>query len=346
MLRGYKRQIIGSLCIAACVFTLCLGLEGIQSLEKTVDAVYGERYRYDLSVRNIDEALYKQIDSTVTGIAHSETALLYAFSCGDKTVKLSTLSEDARLVVPTDANGTPLSPGDGILIDEMRAIENGLSVGDSVTIGGVTLPITGIARDIQVPYWYVSPATAEKLDGNGALIAYLELEEGTDPAEVKKQLNLLSRDAYFTELSKQKELLNHSMIPMRTVISAMAYIAFGIGSLLIFNMTILDFNENKLRYAILRAIGTPVFRLGIISVGQNLARVLIGVLIALPVCYIGISQLLWFLSSPSQQYVLTRYPLCLFISCLIPFTYILLGIGVSLYLIKKMNFCQYMNEVE
>ena len=164
--------------------------------------------------------------------------------------------------------------------------------------------------------------------------------------DVEQQITEICNTAYFSEFASQKENIRSGFVPMRAIMLVFAILAFCIGSLLILNITVIDFNENRTRYATLRALGTPVRRMGVISAVQNLIRVLLGIVIACPLCYVCVSVLLQLLSGASQQYVMVKYTGCLILSCLISFLYVLFGTVISLAKIRKMDFCSCLNEME
>ena len=346
ILRSHKRQLCGAFCITACVISMCVGFEGVLTVGHPIDAVFGERYRYDLTVRSIDGEVCSEIGRSVEGIDRIEPMMLFSAELNGESVRVSTLSEDAELTVLNNASGERIFPGGGIIIDEMRALLNGISVGDDLLLDGQPITVTGIAREILFPVMYVSPQTAQDLGHGDVRGAMIRLSEGADIGEVKKQITDLCASAYFAEFSSQKENIRNGFSAMRTIMLIFALLAFFIGSLLIFNMTVIDFNEKKVRYATLRALGTPVKRLRVISLTENLFRVGLGAAVACPLCYLCVSVLLKLLSGASQQYVMVRYPECLLLSCLIPFLYLLLGVGISSHRIRKMNFIDYLNEVE
>ncbi|MDO5446024.1 MAG: hypothetical protein Q4F31_10450 [Eubacteriales bacterium] len=346
IVRNYKRQIIGALCITACIISMCVGFEGVLTIGHPIDAVYGGRYRYDLMVRGIDRNTVTAIGEEIDGVTSAEPATFFSADMLGKSVRVAAVAEDDELTVLTDASGNRLFPGDGVIIDEMSAILNDISVGDLIDLGGYSLPVTGIAREILYTVMYISPQTAERMghgEPNGVL---LKLDEEASISNVERQITGICKDAYLVELAAQKETTRSDFQSMRTIMLFFAVLAFSIGSLLIFNITIIDFNENRSRYATLRALGAPVRRIGTIAAVQNLVRVALGILIALPLCYVCVSVLLQLLSGASQQYVMVKYTRCLLAACLIPLLYILLGTGISVNKIKKMDFCSYLNETE
>ncbi|MBQ0125125.1 MAG: hypothetical protein KBS59_02225, partial [Clostridiales bacterium] len=320
--------------------------EGVFTMGHPIDALYGGRFRYDLLIRNIDGGTCEKIAESITGADIIEHVTLFTEDLDGEKVRVSSISESSSLTVLENADGDIIFPGGGIIIDEMRAKLNGLDVGDTVTLGGKELEITGIAREILYNVMYVSPDTAADLgysEPNGLMI---KLGDGADIKKAERQISDIDKNAYFTELSLQKKDIKSGFAAMRTVMFMFAVLAFAIGSLLIINLSIIDFNENKIKHATLRAIGTPVGRFAVISLVENLSRVLLGVIVALPVCKICVGVLLGLLSNASQQYVFTEYGKCLAAACAIPFLYVLFGILVSLRKIKKMNFNDCLSEVE
>lgn len=346
IVRNYKRQIVGALCITACIISMCVGFEGVLTIGHPIDAVFGGRYNYDLMVRGISPDEVSEIADSVSGVKIAESVTAFSADLLGENVRVSTTDENAVLTILTDSSGNRIFPGDGIIIDEMRAKTNGISVGDEVELDGHPLPVTGIAREILFPVMYVSPETAQDLCDSGQSCVYLKLDSDAEINEVEQQITRICDNAYFAEFSSQKENITAAFTAMRTVMLCFAILAFCIGSLLVLNITIIDFNENRLRYAALRALGTPVSRLGRIAVIQNLFRVVLGILVALPLCYVCVSVLLELLSGASQQYVMVKFTGCLIISCLFPLLYVLLGTGISLVRIRKMDFCSLINEVE
>lgn len=344
--KTYRRQIIGSLCICACVISMCVGFEGYKTIGHPIDAVFGERLSYDLVVRNIEEDSCIKIKDSLKNIERAEMQSCFTAKFKGDDVRVSTISENDELVELKDSSGKKILPENGVIIDEMCAKLNGIKIGDAVKMGNVNLKITGIAREILYNIMYVSLETADKM-GNGSVNSImLKLDADADVSEVKKQIRDIDKDAYIVEFDSQKENITAGFVPMRLIMLIFAVIAFGIGSLLVLNLTIIDFNEKKNKFAILRAIGTPAERLGIVSAVENIFRIVLGVILSIPLCIICSKVLLDLLSNPLQQYVMVDFGVCMSISCIIPFVYVFMGIGISMIRIKKMDFNKYLNEVE
>ncbi len=452
-LRNYKRQIVGALCIAACIISICIGFEGYLTIGYPIDVVYGDRYRYDLMVRGIDPDAVQKITGNIDGLEitesvtlftadlsegknisssetsvlpvetktensdtsaisgfssgkyikngngdtsaisgfssgkyikneNSDTSAISGFSSGKyiknensntsaisgsssgkdiknensntvaisgssgEKVRVATIDENSQLTVLTDAFGNRIFPGDGIIIDEMRAKIHDISVGDIVELDGHQLTVTGIAREILYTVQFISPGTAADMGFTDANCLLLKLSTDKEIRDIEHRITDLCSDAYLTEFDLQKQDIGDGFTPMRIFMLMFAVLAFCIGSLLVINITIIDFNENRIRYATLRALGTPVKKLGIISAFQNLLRVVLGIIISCPLCYVCVYIMLQLLSGATQQYVFVDYIPCYILAAVFALLYILLGMFISLHKIRKMDSCSCLNEVE
>lgn len=346
LIRNYKRQIVGTLCITACIISMCVGFEGYLTIGHPIDAVYGGRYRYDLAVRGIGGTDIDEMIEQVTGVALWEPCTVFSADMKGKNVRVATLNPADELTVAEDAAGNRLTPADGVIIDEMSSIIHDIAVGDLIELGGYTLPVTGIAREILYPVMYISPETGAAMGHGEPNCVLLKTEDPSRLSEAERQITAISNSAYLVSLASQKEDIRNGFMAMRTIMLVFALLAFCIGSLLVLNISIIDFNENRFRYAALRALGTPVRRLGTVALTQNLFRVILGILLACPLCRVCVTVLLKLLSGASQQYVPVRYTACLILACVFPLIYILFGTVLSLRRIRTMDFCSVMNETE
>lgn len=344
--KTYKRQIIGSLCICACIISMCVGFEGYKTIGHPIDAVFGDRLSYDLMVRGVEEDSCIKIKDTLEDVDRAETQSCFTAEFMGDDVRVSTITKEDELVELKDSSGRVILPGKGVIIDEMCSKINDIQIGDTVKMGNTNLEVTGIAREILYNVMYVSPETADKMGNGPANSVMIKLDADADVSDVKKQIRDIDKNAYIVDFDSQKENITAGFIPMRLIMLVFAVIAFGVGSLLVFNLTVIDFNEKKNKFAVLRALGTPTKRLGIVASVENLFRIVLGVILAIPLCTLCSTILLELISNPLQQFVMVDFGVCLAISCIIPFAYVFMGMGISMIRIRKMDFIKYLNEVE
>lgn len=350
MTRNFKKVLTGALCITACIVSMSIGFEGVSSIGYPIDAVFGGRFKYDYIVKNIDDdSLVESIYAMPEVKAAEPVAMFQAILTAGNTeheVKVQTVDEDASLIYLSDAESKKLNPGNGIIIDEMFSNIHGIGPGDSVSLDGLKLEVTGIAREVLYTIMYISPETASELGYSEVKNLMVKLEEGYSVSSVEKKIADVDDNVYFVNFDSQKEKIRDGFVPMRTIMFIFALLAFFIGSFLVFNTSIINFNEKKSRYATLKALGTPMYRLLVISFSENLVRVLLGVIIAVPLSYLCTTVLLRLISNASQQYVMVNFAQHLVVSCGITILYVLLGVLISMIKIKRMDFVTYLNQAE
>lgn len=346
VLRSLLRQCVGALCVAACVIIMCIGFEGIYTIGYPIDAVYGGRFAYDMMVRGLSDGSCERIAAEVDGLDRVEPAEMFTADLLGENVRVSTVAEDSRLIRLQDDRGNSLLPGNGVIIDEMRARMNGLNEGDTVLLNGMPLKITGIAREILYCVQYISPETARAMGRGQANCALIALSPGADENEVRSAILEIDSGAYFAFFDAQREDIRGGFSGMRLVMGIFAALGFGIGSMLMLNMSVIDFHSDRKRFAILRALGVSAGKLIPVPLAENMFRVLAGILIAVPACGLCTAALLKALSNATQQYVFVRYGECLLLSCLIPCLYVLMNVIMVWVRIRRLRYMEELNEVE
>lgn len=345
-LKNYKRLIIGALCMAFCIIAIGVGLEGVLANAYHADSVYGERFTYDLMVRDFDEEDYLEIKSNVSGIKIIEPAALFTTTVNGSKVNVSSYPETNELVNLKDKNGTDILPGDGVVIDEMYSVINKVNVGDKITLGSNEIEVTGVARELLNTYFYVSEQTAKDIFSKPINCVYIKAENSEDIINIKNDIVSINSTAYFTLLSEQNRCLADRTVTMQLVMFVFAILSFLMGSLFIINMSIIDFNEKKSKYATLRALGASVNKICVVSLIENLLRLFFGIIVALPLSYVMCQVIVKQMSNQYRQYISVNYWGCILSAIGISLIYIIISYLVSKRKIRKMDILEKLNEVE
>ena len=174
-----------------------------------------------------------------------------------QTVTFQGIVYNSDLVVPKDASGNRIAVRDGIVIEEMFAKENGISAGDMVTVSGKELTVASVARELVNPVMYVSLDMAESLAPRTVTETVLLLSDGADIGEVKSEIYRLNENSVIIEQTKQKDAIALSFNAIQYILNTFLILVFGIGSFIVFNMSLINFREKITDYAALRALGTP-----------------------------------------------------------------------------------------
>ena len=144
----------------------------------------------------------------------------------------------------------------------------------------------------------------------------------------------------------QYDYMKKRSAPVRIVMLLFAALAFLIGSLFVFNIAFIDFNEKKNEYATMRALGASVRKISTVSFMENLPRVLFGTVVAIPLSCLFGYFLLKELSMPSLQYVFVNFWECLCMAIAISWLYIVISLFVTKRAVQNMDFRKNLSEME
>ena len=347
--KNKKRILLSSVCIAVCIFCMSMILEVAASSTLPIDEVFGGRYRYTLLVHGTDGSFVHEAQS-IEGVEKVEQILKFSADMSvhgsTKNVTVNGIASDSELVVLKNALGSPIAVRDGIVIEEMFAKENQIAAGDTVAVSGKELEVTAIARELVNSVMFVSLDTARSLSCERPADIALLLSDEAEIEAVKRKINELDENAVIIEQARQRYDLALAYSAMQLILVIFLIFVFGIGTFIVFNMAIINFREKVTHYATLRVLGTPDVYYGIIFAIENMIQFLLAVLIACPVSYFGTDFLLKAMSSIAQQFVMTHFGKYLSMSILISLGYVLTGIVVSLFKVRKMDPLHWLNQAE
>ena len=342
--RNFKKILIGAMCICASVVLMCLGLSSYSAVGYPIDYLFGDRYSYDLLVRNINDFDVNTF-SQIEGVEKIEPVNMFSarlkFEDYSADIIVNTVAPDCEMSVVYNAKGEKICPTDGIIIDAMTAKYHNIKVGDKVMLDNEELTVEAISRELLYNVMYISPKTAKKLGYSNNNSVAIRLASD-DIERVKNDIFEMYPNAYCIEMSLQIKKALSSYAAIKSVMIVCAVLAFLIGIFVVFNMSVIDFNEKRGRYATLRSLGTQMKKMSIISAVENLVRVMIGLVFSLPISFFAIKVVEIAISNESKQYVCMNFMQCFAISVLFAMFYVLIGTMISLRHIKKFDFAKYL----
>ena len=272
MFRNLGRQIVGALCISACILFMFVSIEGYVSNSKVRAGGYGDRFAYDFVIRSIDGGDYEDIKNNIDSIEIIEPYIFIdgTTNVGDK--RIVAMKENNVLTTLHDKQNNVLLPGNGIIIDQFTANKNNLKVGDFISVFNNEVQITGIAIEYINAISYIGFETAAQLgfsEINGAMV---KLKDGSSSKEFTKEIFDLNNSIYVVKMSDQQAYLYLRYTPISFALVALGALSFLIGAVLVINTAFMDFLELEGKYATLRAIGAPMKIIIKISLFENLFR--------------------------------------------------------------------------
>ena len=346
MLRSIGRQVVGSLCISACILFMFVSVEGYASNDKVRAGGYGDRFTYDFVIRSIDDSDYQNIKDNIEQIDSIEPYIFInaQTNFGDK--KIAAIQDGNVMTTLWDSGNNVLSPGDGVIIDQFTANRNNLKVGDSILIFGQEFTISGVAIEYINAVSYISFDTASQLGFNTINGAMVKLKSGASNKQFTKDINELDSSIYVVKMADQQAYLGDRYTPIAVALIMLGALSFAVGIILIINTAFMDYLELKTKYATLRAMGTPMRKIMQISVFENISRTVVGCIIALPLCYFSAVLLFKLLSSSFAYYTMINFFGYFFLSIATCIIYVVIGVLMSYFSIKKLDFAHCLNNRE
>ena len=259
--RNRRRTALSILAVMACVTISASALEYLFAYEDAMPRTFGRRYTYDalVGVENGWESLDRI--KAVEGVSAAEPVLTFVTTVenGDRSLreKVRAVLPDARLMVPYTADYEPVPLSDGVVMDEWAARQLDLSVGDTVTIEGVPLAVTGICRNLIDRTEYITFETAEKMGFSGPDVIAIRTGGAKEPKEVYKEIASLPDHQYTSLLSTQRASEDDYTLLTRVASGSLTAAALLMGLILVINMVTLSVQERKYEFAVFLSLGVP-----------------------------------------------------------------------------------------
>ena len=304
LFRDRRRTILSILAISACIFLSAGSLEYLIGYTDAIPRTFGKRYTYDvlIAVKNGWEDL-SEIEN-IKGVSKAEPVLSFMTDLknGDSKlrVKVSAIRENSQMIVPYTKDYVRVPLSSGVILDEWTASQLGISVGDVVTIEGVNVPVTGIARNLVDRTEYISFETAEKMDYEDPDTVAVKIDAGANHDRVFKEIAELPGYNYTNTFDQQLISQEDCTSMVRISITSLQVTAILMGMIIVFIMVALSISERKHEFAVLIALGVQDAKFAGMIIIENLVIFALAVLIAFPVARIGAQAMNSLMSRPSQ----------------------------------------------
>ncbi len=327
--RNLGRVIATVFCILSCIVLCMFSISLIVSKNTATDYTFNTRYTIDFAYFSTNDEYLAQVAELPTV---SDTHITFYYDTDYE-------GEALRIEVDDSQSGQT-----GIVLEEGFARRHNLKIGDTVTVLGGELEVTGICRQYLCSTQYVSSAQALTLGlKRNVVIGRFSSSEAS-----KTLSSIAAEDMDFMELlvfdeteKDVREALNQIDMPCYVFVIA----SFALGFLIMYNMNIISFSRRKREFSTLRALGTENFRFIQILFGEALAEFIPACLLA-PVGFPIIGWIFVKISSVSEEFVPVNQGLVFVISCIIALVCTLVGSLVTFFSVKKMDYVDELNSRE
>lgn len=343
--KNLGRFIAGTMCVASCVLFFTLIIESVASNNYPVKAVFQDRLSYDYLIKTNQDI--RQDLSKIDSISRIEPLSIFSaeLSINDITenIMIHAIEDDSVLDTPKDLNNNNIYPQDGIIFDEMSAKEYGINVGDYVYINNQRIIVSTISREYTFPTKYISLKVAKQLNLGDINAFAITTKPSTGSITIKNKIGSICPSAVVISHDLQALYAKDGVSLAQIILNAFAILTFFIGVFIIINMTVIQYNERVVDYAILRSLGASVMRISSIILMEEIIKAIIGVLIAYPASYVIIGFIFEAISSTTQQFTVINLNNIFMFSTTISIVFVIAGWIASVVLIKKMNYISLMN---
>lgn len=345
--RNKRRFLLSAVSIASSIILSLWSIALIISNNAAQPAAFGDsrgnigRFQYDALISFTDGYDFPEQVEKEEGISLAEPVIVFMEELHTENqslqLQINALGQDSRLIVPKDADGNSLQPGDGILLEEIAAKQLGVKVGDEVRIGNTSLKVTGIAREIVNSIQYISYDTAEQLGYHVPNKVAVSFAPGTDEEEKLAALSELPGFSFSVISEHQSQSLKSSCRAVDAGAYIMAALAFSLGLIIVYNMIVLSVEEKKLDYATLIALGTSVKGFISMAFTENILRYLAALIPGIPAGCLVSSYIFNLMSSLNASYPFLKIGMVCGITALISLAYLVGGVLFTLWKIKSVD---------
>ncbi|MBQ0110033.1 MAG: ABC transporter permease, partial [Clostridiales bacterium] len=184
---------------------------------------------------------------------------------------------------------------------------------------------------------YISPETAVKLGYSKPNMTAIKYDENADVNEVHNRITEIKTYEYTINAEHQKQALSDSCDAVNAVLYVFIILAFVLGIIIIYIMVVINIGEKKGEYSMLMALGIQTKRFIKIAAVENVIRYIFSVLIGVPLGLLIASFVLGGMSSVRTSYPFVNVASVCVLSCLFAMLYLIAGVFLTLYVIKRVD---------
>ena len=289
-LRNKRRVLLSLLSVVLTGFLILLSLSYSFSVRDIVDHTFSDRYQYDCQIFFSDETDRANLISRLSSyslISEMEpvgmNSVTISFGNSEKDALICGIQRNNSMIKVFDSNREILQiPENGIILEAHIASDLGVNKGDLVQINGTAVEVSAISKENINYTQYCSLEEFERIFGveciNSAVVTM------TDPTDEIGFYNTISASENFSYLSFnsiQEQCLKSTFSTTNAGIYTMIVCAFIVGSLIIYNMSVINIKERIRDYAVMRVLGISTRAIALGTYSEILIQFVISIIIGL-----------------------------------------------------------------
>ncbi len=267
------------------------------------------------------------------------------------------LSPETRLKAIYDAAGKEIAlTEEGIVISSLSAKKLGAKVGDEVMLESLLglgpsyttkVKITGINTLLIGGASYSSLSQANKLIHESQLIsgAMLKVDPGQQAA-IEEKLNEMTGITAISSRQKELDNFNKLMESMVYLMGIMILFALILGFVIVYNASVMSFNERLREMASLRVIGFTTQEISGLLFKETALQALLGIALGLPLGKLMINSFIAKMSTDLYSMPVIIYPSSFFYTALGGVGFVFIGHFFAVRGVKDLNLVEVLKSRE
>jgi len=295
-----KRTAVTVFAIGISLVLVIATIAVINSMEKTVEKTFTDYEKWDFRADFVSPLERSQFDgdiSTIEGVKIYEgfvqAPVLLTYGGEQNYYYLSAYENNSELRNYHVIDGEERLTETSVMVGKMTADDNGISVGDQITLTGnltkLGITVSGITGEGIDTYFFSSMEFVQELLGLGGNFTAILVK--TDSGEKREQVKeALGELPYVAKIYDSDDLksgmrrLMEEFWPLMYVLVGMGVLA---GGLFTFNTILLNSFDKRLQFASLRAIGASPTRIYRAVILESLTLTFLGLILAIPAGYLA-----------------------------------------------------------
>ncbi|WP_163579383.1 ABC transporter permease [Gracilibacillus saliphilus] len=284
MLRSIPRSIMMILGITFASMLLLMGFTTKDSIDHFFNHSLKETFNYDY--------YYIYNDMQYGKLGQGEKLSISAFKSeqtnGDGSFELSIygIQEDAKLISLTDKENNQLDK-DQVIVTQSLSNNLDISVGDSIEVENqlnakvLTLEIDAVADTYAGDYLFLPLDEFNQMNGYP--------EDSYTGVMSNKKVDVEQDNLLFSKTNDEvMAAFEEATKPVKYMVGGVSVVAFILGLIIIFMITSMMIEENKMNIALLKVLGYPKKKIFSLVLSSNSILVIIGFIIAVPLIILSV----------------------------------------------------------
>ena len=342
MLRGGRRFVLSSVCIAASMMLIVSAISFDRSKNHILEELFEKRIGYDCQIYSEvapDETWMREIGE-VPGVSECERLEYLSadleFNGMTEEIVIHAPETGTQLIRVFDKSDNRVGiPEDGILLEGHLAKKMGITVGDKVHVNGQSLTVQGLSNQSVSRVQYVSQQTIGQLGADGCCVLVASDNEDALRSYLEESDDC---QAVFTRVIRQDRIRSFQSYSIGVYI--IIAFALAMSLMIVQNRMKSSLMEQQHKLATMRVLGVHYAEISVSWLLQSVLQYVIAAIAGLPAGAVAARVILLEMSTSKREYPFANRAEEYLLAAGILLLFILLGHFLSMRQLKRWNLAE------